>query len=251
MGLPGAGDDIGRALGSGRRGLVVVHLGQEAAARIDIAPQVAGLAQLTHAGRQRLRVERLGNAAAPCQGVQGREVVGLEGRRCPGAGHAEGAGEAAEGLAGGMANGVHILEAQVLVLSPVGIGRALSSGQRLAQRRRQRRYLPPGVVAGVLVAGDHQLGNIVAHLHRGANRAARPGAVEPDADADDLVVQALGGKCRGDDLRRGQGLGRLFYHAQAQQCTAQHSPCRLEGPHRRPSCPISRSASLSASATSG
>ena len=49
----------------------------------------------------------------------------------------------------------------------------------------------PGVLAGVAVAGNHGVGNVVAHLDGRAHRAARPGAVEPVADADDAVFEAV------------------------------------------------------------
>ncbi len=74
----------------------------------------------------------------------------------------------------------------VLVRRPVTAG----LGGRVG--RAHRLDFDPGVLAGVAVAGNHGVGNIVADLDGRAHRATRPGAVEPVTDADDPVFEAVG-----------------------------------------------------------
>jgi ParB-like chromosome segregation protein Spo0J len=73
-------DDIARALRDDGAALVVVGLVQEAAARIDVAPQVQrrAAADLAHAGDQRLGVHHLRDVVAPGQRVEVLSRYGMK-----------------------------------------------------------------------------------------------------------------------------------------------------------------------------
>ncbi|MCY1304735.1 hypothetical protein D9M70_545030 [compost metagenome] len=166
--LAAAGDDIAGALGHHGPCQVVVALVQKPAAWVDVAPEVAAGsgADLTLAGRQRFRVEQLGNVVAPGEGVEGAQQVGHEGAAGSCAAVAEAGGELAERIAAGMADHVGILELGQVVFVVV-VGRAVAAGRRRGVGRAHQSHLQPGIGTSIRVAGHHRIRHEVAHLDRG------------------------------------------------------------------------------------
>ncbi|MNF68429.1 hypothetical protein D3C84_502860 [compost metagenome] len=129
MHLTGACGDVASALGDHRAGLVVIALVEKAAARVEVPPQIAGLAaaDLASPRGEGFRVHRLGNPVAPRDRVQGAEQVG-DVRRCGAlAGIARAAGELTENIATWMADDIGLLELGHVVLSHM-VGRAVAAG---------------------------------------------------------------------------------------------------------------------------
>ena len=115
--------------------------------------------------------------------------------------------ELAEHLAARVANDIGVLELGQVVLVVV-VDRAIPAGLRRRVGRAHRTYFRPGVFASVGIAGHHGVRDVMPHLDRGAHRAPGPGAVEPVADADHSVLQAVGRERRRDDGCRVEREGR-------------------------------------------
>lgn len=208
--LARARDHIPGALGHDRRGLVVVGLMQEAAARIDVAPQVSRAAHFALARDEGLRVDGFGDAVSPGQVVVVAQQVGHIGGTGALTDVARAAGELAEGIAARVADDIGVLEAGAD--SGVGLGRAvarvIAAGRNTADRA-EGRHLGPWVLAGIGVAGHHGIGHKVPYLGRGLHLAAVGGAEQPVADADHLVFEAVGRERGRHDGRRGDRCGGL------------------------------------------
>lgn len=190
--LAAAGYDVARPLGHHRPCLVIVHVMQETAAGVDIAPEVEGAARadFTPAQYQGFRVERFGKVVAPGEGVQGAEQVGHKGRARPFAAIAPLAGELAEDIAAGMADDIRILELGQVVLMGF-VGRAVTAGLCRFVGRAHGGDLRPGVFAGIGITGDHRVGYIVTDLNGGFDGATVGRAKQPIADTDNAVFEAV------------------------------------------------------------
>ncbi|MNM95541.1 hypothetical protein D3C81_1079910 [compost metagenome] len=200
MNLVAARHDVAHALGDHSATLVIVGLMQKSTTRIDVAPEVErrALANLAQAGNQRLGVEHFRDVVAPGQRVERTQQVRHEGRARAFAGVAGSAGELAEHRAGRVADDIRILELGNVVLVVV-IGRAVTASLSGRVGHAHRPDFQPRVFAGVAVARYHRIGDVVAHLDGGANRAAEGRAVQPVADSDHAVFEAVGGQRRRDD----------------------------------------------------
>ncbi|MPM83147.1 hypothetical protein SDC9_130210 [bioreactor metagenome] len=97
-----------------------------------------------------------------------------------------------------MADDIGVLELGEVVLVVV-IGRAVTASLRGRVGHAHRPDFQPRVFAGVRVARHHRIGDVVAHLDGSANRAAEGRAVQPVADTDHAVFEAVGGQRRRDD----------------------------------------------------
>ena len=230
MNLVAARHDVARALRDHGAALVIVGLVQEATAGIHVAPEVQAGARtdFAPAGDERFGVERFRDVVAPGDRVERAQQIRHEGRASAFAGVAGGAGELAEHHPGRMADDIGVLELGEVVLVVV-IGRAVTArlGGRVGHAHRPD--FQPRVFAGVRVARHHRIGDVVAHLDGGANRAAEGRAVQPVADSDHAVFEAVGGQRRRDDGGGVQGERR---RGRAQQQRggggAQASGCQQE-----------------------
>ncbi|MCY1297468.1 hypothetical protein D9M70_469070 [compost metagenome] len=204
--LTAASDDVPGALGHHRGGLVVIGLVQESAAWVDIAPQVhrAAGADFSLARYQGFRVHPLGYVEAPGERIERAQQIGHEGPASSGAGIPRRRRKLAEEVAAGVTDDVGILEFCQVVLVAV-VGRAVSTRLCLGVGRAHRLHFHPGIGSGGRVAGDHGVGHVVPDFHRGSDRAAAVAAVQPIANTDHTVCQAVGGEYRRHQGRRVEG----------------------------------------------
>src|SRR3546814_5998549 len=90
-----------------------------------------------------------------------------------------------------MADDIGVLELGEVVLVVV-IGRAVTASLGGRVWHAHRPDFLPRVFSGVRVARHHRIGDVVAHLDGGANRAAEGRAVQPVADSDHAVLGSRG-----------------------------------------------------------